>query len=481
MKLRLLAGVLLACGLAWSQPVIFPAQTEDAAPVPAAAPPATWVIPVDVPLKWAQAPAKFVAPAHPDLKWERKGKEWWVTALRAGVVRVEWEGKSWQFDARPRAGLFPAAAVLKTFGGYSAARALEHWARDFLHRGAALEVQGLLLSARGKGLITVQTPVKMQVTDTEQPFVRADQLLLSNWPERVTEDQVLFEGALPAAAARVMVHHRNMPEQPLRWLDVELEPGAAGATYSISPHLVGPSTDEIFAGHLAATRFFDALTGERPQGYVVTVPPGGRHLVERSVFKPAQTVSGMFWIVSQGTPGVIRVTARQPENTEVAGLQPMESGARTARGVYPGEVRKDLKYTAGNAFLYEELGDKPYVKSVDGLLESPGSFGVVFRYRIQLENPSPEDREVRLEVSARGGPARATFFLDGTRMETGLLAAEPRLLKRWTLPAGTSVDAFLETFPQAGSNYPVHLVLSSRAAPPGASPATSAVENWRIP
>lgn len=417
--------------------------------------------------------------------WEKKGDIWFVTGLVPGQVAFDWGKTHWEVLVRERAFKPPPLARLSVFGGYPAASALLHWARDFLHPRAELKEQKGQLLARGAELIAFEGLPKVEVKEQDLPARKADGLILSNWPEKIEADQVLLDTALAADCSwRVMVHHRNLPEQPPRWLEVELvQPPESDQRYAVSSFLAGPSNDEIFAGHLAASRFFREVTGPRPQGYLVAVGKGQRHLVERSWLKPGQTVSAMLSLraLHPGPPARLRILARQPDNLEPLEMQSYDPTARTSRGVFPAEILRELTYKVGPAYLFEDIGGQPYLKEVEAGYASPGNFGAVYRYRWNLDNSTDQDHEVRMEISARGGPARACLWLDGESIETELLKAEPRVLKRWLLPAGTRLPVAMELFPQAGSNFPLSVTLSSRAATGALPPATPIDLEWFIP
>lgn len=418
--------------------------------------------------------------------WEKKGEVWFVTGLVPGQVGFDWGKNHWEVLVRERALKAPPLAQLTVFGGYPSGQALLHWARDFLHSCAELKEQGGQLLARGSDLIAFKGLPKLEVAEQTVAGRKADDLILSNWPEKVEADQVLLEAPLPADRSwRVMVHHRNLPEQPPRWLEIEiLQPPEAEQRYAVSSFLAGPSSDEIFAGHLAASRYFREASGPTPRGYLISVGKGKRHLVERAWLKPGQTVSAMLSLRSMQPAtraGRLRVLVRQPENLEPLTMLPLDPAARTARGVFAAEIPRELTYKVGPAYLFEDIGGQPYLKEVEGGTPSPGNFGAVYRYRWTLDNATEQDQEVRMEISARGGPARTCIWLNGESLETEMLKAEPRLLKKWMLPAGTMLPVSMELFPQAGSNFPLSVTLSSRTASGALPPAVPVLSEWFIP
>ena len=422
-------------------------------------------------------------PASDFCRFEKKAGAWFVTGVAPGVASFNWEKDHWDILVRERALKLPATASLSVFGDYPAGAALLHWARDFLHARADLKEAGGVLKATGIELIAYEGAPKVELRSEVVEARKADGLILSNWPEKIEEDQVLLEAPLtPEKHWRVMVHHRNMPGQPPRWLEIEIvQPPEVDERYAVTSYLTGPATDEIFCGHLAAARYFKAPSS----GYLVGVAGGKRHLLERSLLKPGQTVSAMLAVrglLPRAQAGILRVSVRGLDSLEPLALKPFDVKARTARGVFAGEVVRELSYQVGSAYLFEDIGGQPYLNEVSNGSPSPGNFGAVYRYRWKLENPTDQPQEVRMEMSARGGPARASLWIDGESIETDLLKAEPRLLKRWLLPAGGRREVMMETFPQAGSNFPLSVTLSSRPAAGGAeTPNPPALPSYYIP
>lgn len=419
-------------------------------------------------------------------RWEKKANAWWVTGLALGKHRFEWDKEVWEVLVQERALQLPADLEIRVFGDFSLSRALLARVRDFLHPRAQFKQDGAGLQASGPDLIPYQArPSFREVRAALEPRT-SEVTLLSNWPEKVEADQILLDAPLEGGQqARVMVHHRNMPEQPLRWLELDVLAEETGFETAISSHLAGPSNDEIFAGHLATTRFVEAVSGPSPAAYGISLAAGRSHRVDRVLMKPGQTVSGMLWLrgLKAGQRARLRVQARTDENQQPLEMLPLSPSARTARGVFPGEIRRQLRYRCGAPYLFEDFGGPPYVQELGGNTPSPGNFGVVYRYGLEFDNPSAQWQEARLEISARGGPARACFWLDGLARSTDLLKAEPRLLKAWRLPPQGTWSAQLELFPQAGSNYPVSLILSSRPTSDqgDSAPVPTTSPSWYIP
>lgn len=384
--------------------------------------------------------------------------------------------------ALPRAAQFPASVQLPVFGNYSWLAALQRQLPGFLEPGAIPEQPIVIkpgvvrLSARGPELITSARNVTVDVLPRSQAPEPAGVLVLSNRPEKITAPGLLLKREVPLQGpVRLMVHHRLMPDQPARTLFLRLRnSGNTPLKAVLDLHLLGPSQDEIYVGHLALSRFLDSLKGGSLSGWQLNLEPGQDRVVEQLVMKPGQTASGYGIIHAlQGERLEVVVGAvaddepLQEQEIDVTGLP-----ERTARGVFPAFLDDKQQFTAGGRHLFFALGDKPWVSDPGTGEASPGNFGVVQRLTVTMRNPLPVAREVRLEASARGGPGRAFVRLDGELFETKLLGQMGYPLRKWVLEPGQEREVAIESLAQAGSNYPIELVFGDYQAPsqPPANP-----------
>ena len=320
------------------------------------------------------------------------------------------------------------------------------------------------IQASGPGLLTAQAKVQVRFKAVPIQIYQAGALVMSNRPEKILAEGTLLHQALPAAPVRLLIHHYNLPQGPERFLEVLLRnPSDAPARVFLALEGVGPSADEIFAGHLATRRFLERMGDQ--QGVTLQLGAGETVLVERLRMKPGQTVSAMGWL--QPLREVeLDLTVRAVDGQGQApdqDLAPAGTGPfSTGRGLFPAEVHASYAHDLGSRYGFIPLGDAPFTQDpLTGEL-NPGNFGVVYRLRLILRNPTSEAREARLFFRPRGGPARGHFFVDGAFAETdNATSSSPYLLGRWSLAPEETREVFLETFPQSGSNYPVTLEVQS--------------------
>ncbi|MBI3927311.1 MAG: hypothetical protein HY319_17370 [Armatimonadetes bacterium] len=331
--------------------------------------------------------------------------------------------------------------------------------------GAAASHQ-VKIEAAGPGLLPVSREVTVSVRPEAVSLTSAEALVVSNRPERVAGTGYLLQRTLPPGAVRLLYHHRNEPGHPERQLEVVLSnPCSEPQRVLLVLASVGPSEDEIYAGHEATRRFVRRVVGR--QGLVLTLPARGSLTIDRLRMKPGQTVSGMALLqpLDEGTLELgIRAVAESDPFPEAVSSGELEAGeGRTARGIFPPVVESRHSHVLGGPFTYVPLGDEPFLRDPDTGEIGYGNFGVVHRILVELYNPDPEPRDAWVEFVPGGGPARGVLFLEDRLIEAAMARAHQTIrLGDWTLEPGETRWVTVETFPQSGSNYPVRLVFKSQ-------------------
>jgi hypothetical protein len=92
-----------------------------------------------------------------------------------------------------------------------------------------------------------------------------------------------------------------------------------------------------------------------------------------------------------------------------------------------------------------------------------GDYGVLYRLRLRLLNPTDREASAALVASAAGGPARGLFLVDNAAVDAGLLRpAEERQVAAFVVPPSAHRQVMVLTMPVAGSFYPVRLAVKPR-------------------
>lgn len=319
--------------------------------------------------------------------------------------------------------------------------------------------------ARAPGTIAVDTTVKIEVKSTPaRAMSKADVVMLSNHPERIVGEGVLFQKKAVASSYRVMWHHRNDPEGPERFVSVSLtNPNASPRRLRMIWSSFGPSPDEIHVGHTAALVY--ATAGVNGHSEVITLPANGTRVMEFRRAKTGQTISGLAYLCDESgaeLPLEVTVASTLPFVSTPSDQVKSRDPGRTASGVFPAEIELDASHTLGGPFTFIDYGNEPYVQDVDAGHPSYGNFSTMYRTRLTLHNPADSSRQAYIGFSAPGGAARGVLLFDGTLYDLPMgRSGDGVPVTTLTLEPGETRQVDVELFPQAGSNYPVRLVVRS--------------------
>jgi hypothetical protein len=283
---------------------------------------------------------------------------------------------------------------------------------------------------------------------------------------------------VPAGTSWYYYHHHNDAKSPPRVLRISLQNrGSQAARLLVTHSGAGPTTDEIYVGHLATWRFFQWQ--QAGNGWEVEIPAGGSYDLDRRVLGPNDISAGLGLLqLVQGNAVRLVVQAEGGGTIE----DEKANRAVRARGVYP-EPSAELEatYAAGGPWAFISLGGPPYGESASSKdtsdvtapsqesLPNPGNYGVLYHVKIHLTNPGDASARMYAVFAAGGGPARGSLRVDGRFEETPVVGANVGQVREapladWTLDPGQTRDVDLLAIPEPGSNYPVRIIVKSLQA-----------------
>lgn len=310
--------------------------------------------------------------------------------------------------------------------------------------------------------------VSASVRNVTVPLATPARLLVSNRPEVVTTSGVLFAQSLHTGeAVRLLYHHQNGAEQRKLVTITLTNPRREPARMHIIGAVAGPSTDLMFAGQAATSRFLQRL--QRQQGYVIDVPPGRTHTFTVHEMPPGSLVSGLLQAQTLAGQLDLSVHIRSPwllTNTITSEVnQPAYPHPHGTFHVSEFSVTRSV--TAHESIPLVNLGVA--VGPVDPLtgVRLVGDYGIVYRLSLEVRNPSDLDQRVSLVATALGGAARGLFLIDNDAVDVGILRpGEDRTLASINVRARDQVVMTVVTMPVAGSFYPVRLMLRPDTSTP---------------
>jgi len=338
------------------------------------------------------------------------------------------------------------------------------------------------IQIQGEGYFTLTRSLRVVLNNQELPYHPCRALLVSNRPELVLENGILFSAPIPGSQAiRLLYSHKNGTTSG-RWLRVLLKNRQdQPAVVQVLGGRAGPDRNEIFVGHMAARRFLDALN--REEGYLATLHPGETLSVAEIYYARDEVISGLAQFqVNQGPQLELVVESRDSWEGLLPRLAaPFNPFRIHPRGTFtPAEILLSASYRAGDEPVEIEFGQGPWLVDTTTGEPNTGNFGALYRMQIELENPSPATRQVEMAFNPLGeGAARGTFLLDGQLLDTTMVRPGGQVvLTSLTLGPGERRTLNMVTLPEAGSSYPARLILRPPTPilppiePPGATPSS---------
>ena len=317
------------------------------------------------------------------------------------------------------------------------------------------------VKAEGPNLVPFQQELIVPVCWSAYPRGQLHALWVSNDPERIGAVGDLFSQELAVGqSARLLYHHKNTMDEPCN-LNIEiLNPTDGSGMLAVVESSAGPTRDEIHAGHIACLHY---LKREREgTGYLLSIPPGKRFTPYTVRLAPSQIASGIWQLTNIGTAHlIVRCRAVAPSsqlnNTSASTDSPLPP---YSLHVYPGDNRDiEVSHEIGRRWSFISIGF-PATPNEAGNLCLAGNYGILHTIRVRVSNPHENAATALLTFAPSGGVARGTFYIDGERVEAPTCSPPSEtVLKQIEVPPLGEVYVSIETMPEAGSNYPIRLIV----------------------
>jgi hypothetical protein len=319
---------------------------------------------------------------------------------------------------------------------------------------------------QGDAYYTVQGVTHVRVENFAQPNVRPKSLLVSDFPETLKADGVLFEADLNAQRAdRFLYFHYDPPGQPDRRIVLRAQnTSSQPALVQLIAGDAGPDANEMLVGHSSTERFLVHLA--QNEGTVVTVPPNSTvSLMDQSL--PAKSVvSGVMQLHEiAGSPLHLTLVAQNadaPIDGPAATTALLQGDVPHARGIYAiPDFYFDYSYEADGPDLEIPIGLIPLPNLVQGQTLA-GDYGVLQDVTIRIVNNDRRNaRDIAIYANPRGGRATGTFVIDRVLVRAHAMPPFGHYkLRQYTIPPGSFVRTEIVTMPEGGSSYPLRLVVA---------------------
>lgn len=323
---------------------------------------------------------------------------------------------------------------------------------------------GVPTRVRSPFALPVEGRVPVVVRNQALPLAWPSRLLVSNNPERIVTDGVLFREVIPPGeSVRMLYHHANGAGRDkvltVRLRNLERRPARVHLQLSTPPAW----HDTMGVGHAAARRFLELVAAGA--GYVLELPPLGEHRFSTQRTPPGHVISGLAQLqVLQGGPLEVSVSVRTVYVLDRAVWWELGPDEQThPRGTFgPPLVEVEARLQVGSEWA-ALVGHSRQLRDLKTGTVLQGDYGVTWRLRLLLENPTEQPAEGELVVVAASGPAYATFLVDGQLVDLKYLApGRSTRVFSTTLAPGEVRPLELVTIPEAASWYPIRLEWRAR-------------------
>lgn len=318
---------------------------------------------------------------------------------------------------------------------------------------------------QGEQYFSANGTTRVHVENVAAPRISPDRLLVSDFPEVLTENGVLFTADLrPEAPSRFLFYHYDPPSQPDRRIVLRAE------NESDEPALVqfirgsgGPDPNEMEAGHDAAKQFL--VRTIQNEGQIITIGANASlNLVEADL--PHGSVSCALLQLRVLSGELVHLTlfaqdASDDPNAPITQTDLLVGSQRHARGIYSvPEFHQSLEWAVDDPYLDLSIGHLPLPNSLQGEALS-GDYGVLQSFVVNVENPSAQPQDIAIYENPRGGRATGTYLIDGVLVQSHQVPAFSRYkIRQYVVPARGFVRVTIETMPEGGSSYPLDLVFA---------------------
>jgi len=329
-------------------------------------------------------------------------------------------------------------------------------------RVVSLEVPVLL---QGSSYFEVAGSTRVNVDNVAVPRISPASLMVSDYPERLEENGVLFSADLQVQTpSRFLYFHYNPSGQPDRRIVLRADNASAEPTIvQFISGRGGPLPNEMEAGHASAESFLVNVV--QNQGKLITIPANTSVNIAEQDLPAGNVVSNLLQLrVLSG--GNVHLTlfaqnALDDPNVALAASGLLEAEHKHARGIYAiPEFYYATQWNVTSDYLELPIGQIPLPNRLQGEALA-GDYGVLQSFTVNVQNPLSTPQAIAIYENPRGGRSTATYLIDGTLVQSHQVTAYSRYkVRQYVVPARGFVRVTIVTMPEPGSSYPLKLIFA---------------------
>ena len=318
---------------------------------------------------------------------------------------------------------------------------------------------------QGNDYFSVQGRTHVMLENVAAPRISPDSLMVSDFPERLTENGTLFTADLHRdAPSRFLYFHYNPPQQPDRRIVLIADnPSREPAIVQFIDGRGGPSPNEMEVGHSATRNFLVNVV--QNQGRLITLPGNSTQAIAMQEMPAGSVVANMLQLrVLNGADVHLTLVAQNasddPSTASTTGAL-LSSTVRHARGIYAiPEFHYASQWNVNDPYLELNIGQIPLPNRLQGEALA-GDYGVLQSFVVNVQNPYSSPQAIAIYENPRGGRATGTYLIDGVLVQSHQTPPFSRYkVRQYVVPAKGFVRVTIVTMPEAGSSYPLKLIFA---------------------
>ncbi len=318
---------------------------------------------------------------------------------------------------------------------------------------------------QGEQYFTVAGTTHVRVDNVAAPAILPDSLMVSDYPERLTANGILFAADLERAQpSRFLYFHFNPPGQPARRIVLRAENRSAEpALLQFISGQAGPAPNEMEAGHAATKRFLERQL--QNEGRIISIAGNGALQVAQQDLPPNAIVCGLLQLrVLNGSSVHLTLfvqNATSAPDEPLTGTDLLQGTEHHARGLYKiPEFHYSRTWSVDAEYLELPIGDIPLPNVMQGEALS-GDYGVKQSFVVKVQNPTNKPQAIAIYENPRGGRATGTYVIDGVLIQShGVPAFSRYKIRQYVVPARGFLRVTIVTIAESGSSYPLRLIFA---------------------
>ena len=318
---------------------------------------------------------------------------------------------------------------------------------------------------QGNQYFTSEGTTHVRVENVAAPKIVPDSLLVSDFPERLTENGVLFTADLRRTQpSRFLYFHYNPPGEPDRRIVLRAQnPSPEPAILQFIDGEGTTSANEMLTGHEATSEFLKNLV--QNQGHILVVPGNGSlNVIEQDL--PAKNIVCNLLQLRVLSGATVHLTLFAQNAADSPDALPAQTALLSgdhphARGIYEiPEFHYSRLWNVGDEYLELSIGQIPLPNFMKGEALA-GDYGVLQTFVIKVQNTSSAPQPIAIYENPRGGRATGTYLVDGVLIQSHQVPPFSRYkIRQYVVPARGFVRVTIATIPDSGSSYPLRLVFA---------------------